>query len=69
VVRSAGSHQLVDGLESDRQGAIAGLTRVEKYVTLRLVRGHEAEDVLRDIIALSDRLITLVGKLVDEEEG
>ena len=67
--RSAGSHQLDVGpvLEADRQGEIAGLTEVVEGVTLEGLRGDEAEDLIRDILFLSDRLIRLVALAFREE--
>ncbi len=59
-VRSAGSHQLGDGLGSDRQGEIAGLTGEQKGVSVDTQRGQEAEDLVRDIIFISERLIHLI---------
>ncbi len=47
---------------ADEQGGTAALTSEGKGVTLWVARGHEAEDVIRDIVFLTDRLIHLVGQ-------
>ena len=61
--RPAGSHQFVElELEPDRQGGSAGLTDEGKGVSVDTPRGHEAEDIIRDIIYLSERLIHLLVK-------
>ena len=61
--RPAGSHQLVDeSSRADRQGEIVGLTVGEEGVSVDTPRGHEAEDIIRDILYLSERLIHLLVK-------
>jgi len=40
------------------------LTSSGSDVTLRIARGHEAEDAIRDILLLSDRLIRLIPSIV-----
>ena len=57
---SVGSHQLFEGLEAEQQGGTAELTSDDEYVTLRVARGHEAEDIIRDIVFMCDRLIHLI---------
>jgi len=46
------------------QGGTKVLTLEEESVTLWVARGHEAEDVIRDIILLTERLVHLVGQEV-----
>ena len=50
-------------LETERQGGSAVLTSGEKSVSVDIRRGQEAEDTIRDIVFLSERLISLVGDL------
>ena len=57
---SVGSHQLSEGLEAERQGGTAELTSGDEGSTLRVARRHEAEDVIRDIVFLCDKLIHLI---------
>ena len=56
-----GSHQLkVPYSEAGGQGCTTALTSEDEDVTLREARGHEAEDVIRDIVFLCDKLIHLI---------
>ena len=57
---TVGSHQLEVELESDRQGGSTVLTLEEEVRSLEQASRHEAEDVIRDILVLTDRLIHLV---------
>jgi len=58
-----GSHQLKQlELEADRQGGIAVLTEDEESATLRYTRGDEAEMLITEIIKITDRLISFLGK-------
>ena len=60
MVDPMGSHQFEKDLLAERQDGTMGLTSGDEAGTLRLTRGHEAEDVIRDILVLTDRLIHLI---------
>ena len=49
-------------LEAERQGGTAVLTSEQKDVSVDTQGGDEAEDIIRDIIFLSEKLIHLVVK-------
>ena len=55
---TVGSHQLhQDQLYAERQGGTAVLTSEGESVSVDTPGGHEAEDLIRDIVFLSERLI------------
>ena len=56
-----GSHQLKqEQLFAERPGGTEVLTSEEESVSVDTPGGHEAEDLIRDILFLSDRLIHLL---------
>ncbi len=63
--RGKPSVQLLDSRPSDQAEV---LTSDGENVTLRLTRGDEAEILLLEILALTERLITLVGEVYNVEE-
>ena len=69
-VHPVGSPQFSAGsLEADRQGGTVGLTSAGKDATLEGTRGDEAEDLITDVILLTDRLISFIGSAVLNEKG
>ncbi len=65
-------HTVGSPLEKDhmtrtvRQGGTAVLTLGEESVSVDTPRGHEAEDTIRDIILLSERLIQVLVRSQEE---
>ena len=58
---TVGSHQLnQEKLFAGRQGESTVLTSEEESVSVNTPGGQEAEDIIRDVLVLSDRLIHLV---------
>ena len=62
--RIAGSHQLQEPLSAERPGGTAVLTPEGESVTVDGQGGHEAEDLINEVVLLTNRLIHLIGKVV-----
>ena len=61
VGRTAGSHQLhQEQLFAERPGGTEVLTSTPEDVSVDTPGGHEAEDLIRDILFLQERLIHLI---------
>jgi len=64
--RGKPSVKVLDLRPSDQAGV---LTSGAEHVTLGLTRGDEAEILIQEILAHSDRLITLVGEVFHVSTG
>ena len=59
----------VAGLGAGRPGGTAVLTYLGDGVSVDALGGHEAEDTIRDIVYLSQKLLTLVVAVKEMGDG